>query len=612
MTTEAAGGRRNNGLAGIIFVLAVLLLVAGALFVADGYGRRRAYDILEARATNAAELNAVLLRTVLEKQRSLPFVLSQDRDVITALRSRDPALLQGLNEKFEGLLPGTRASVIYLLDAAGLSLSASNWNQPDSFVGVSYSFRPYYTRAMETGSAEHYALGTISKRPGLYISRRMEGPDGVLGVVVVKVEFDELEADWRRNSDPSFVVDGRGIVLITSSPEWRFMAAAPIAREQIGPIRESLQFGDASLEPLAIRPLALRDQQPDLVRARLPDMEKDGSFLRVTAAVPTTNWTLQLLTPAAATIAESVRTAQLLALLFLAPLVGITGFFLRRRNLALRRAQEQEQSRLELERRVAERTADLSKAHSELLSEAEERQKAETKLQTVQLELVQANRLAILGQVTAGVAHEINQPVAAIRSYADNAATLLARNKFDPLKDNLAAIAGLTERIGSITDELRTFSRKGTGDAGPVAVAEIIEGALLLLGSRFRQRAGQILTKVPAPDLKVHGNRIRLEQVLINLLQNALEATEGGPSSQISVRYADAGEQVELIVSDNGPGIPAHIMEALFTPFNTSKDRGLGLGLVICHDIVAEYGGRIEVETGSNGTKFTIYLRKAG
>ena len=124
--------------------------------------------------------------------------------------------------------------------------------------------------------------------------------------------------------------------------------------------------------------------------------------------------------------------------------------------------------------------------------QAEERQKTEAKLQTVQQELVQANRLAILGQVTAGVAHEINQPVAAIRSYADNAGTFLGRNQIEFAKDNLKTIAGLTERIGTITDELRTFSRKGTGDAGPISVSDVIEGALLLLGTRFRQRTDQI------------------------------------------------------------------------------------------------------------------------
>ncbi|MGO4448457.1 ATP-binding protein [Phyllobacterium sp. TAF24] len=599
----------SSAISKLIYGALAVFLILGALLAANDYGRNRAYQTLETRATSAAELNAVLLRTVLEKQRSLPFVLSQDRDLISALTSRSESMLHLVDRKLESLIEGTHASVIYLLDAKGTALSASNWQEPTSFVGIDYSFRPYYLRALASGSAEHYALGTISKRPGLYISRRIDGPSGLLGVIVVKVEFDELEADWRKSSDPSYVIDPRGIVLITSFPEWRFMAQAPIPADQVGPIRESLQFGAAPLAPLSVTP-AFTQSSPDRVTAQLPGSNQDAEFIRVRVPVPTTSWSLQLLAPAGAAVTESIRSAQLAALAVLAPILGFTAFFLYRRGRALRRLHYQEQARLELERRVAERTEALSTAHAELVMQAEERQKTENKLQTVQQELVQANRLAILGQVTAGVAHEINQPVAAIRSYADNAKTFLSRNQMEPVKENLSAIAGLTERIGSITDELRTFSRKGTSDAGPTAVSDVIEGALLLLGSRFRQTVGKITTETPPVDVKVHGNRIRLEQVLINLMQNALEATEGGPSSRISVGYALADDEVQLTVADNGPGIPPEIMQALFTPFNTSKDRGLGLGLVICHDIVAEYGGRIEVESSNAGTKFTVHLKR--
>jgi two-component system, NtrC family, C4-dicarboxylate transport sensor histidine kinase DctB len=592
-----------------MLAVAAALIIVAVLLAAGDYGRQRGYQLVADRARSTAELNAVLLRTVLEKQRSVPFVLSQDRDVINALSTRSESVLQRLNRKLENLIGGTGSAVIYLLDADGLAIAASNWNEPVSFVGTNYSFRPYYTRAIRNGSAEHYALGTVSRQPGLYISKRIDGPTGLLGVIVVKLVFDEIEADWRRNSDPTLVVDQRGIVLVTSFPDWRFMTEGVIPADRMGPLRESLQFGGAPLAPLDISPAA-PDGGPDIVRSWLPGATRQREFVRVQTQIPTTNWKLQSLTPTAPTVTGSARTAQLVAILILAPVLGLTAFFLRRRGLVLRRAREQEMARVELERRVAARTADLSAAHAELVMEAEERQKTEAKLQTVQLELVQANRLAILGQVTAGVAHEINQPVAAIRSYADNAATFLARNQAGPARDNLTVIAELTERIGSITDELRAFSRKGTSDSGPVSVNDIIEGALLLLGSRFRQRAGQILTETPPPEVQVYGNRIRLEQVLINLMQNALEATEGGAASRISVRYKIDEDELLLIVSDNGPGIPDSIMQMLFTPFNTSKDRGLGLGLVICHDIVAEYGGRIGVVSTSDGAEFTVHLKR--
>ncbi|HEX8045094.1 sensor histidine kinase, partial [Rhizobium sp.] len=226
-------------------------------------------------------------------------------------------------------------------------------------------------------------------------------------------------------------------------------------------------------------------------------------------------------------------------------------------------------------------------------------------------ELVQANRLAILGQVAAGVAHEINQPVATIRAYADNAHIFLDRKQIAPVKENLTSIAALTERIGTITEELKAFARKGRSAPKPVELRSVIEGAVVLLRSRFAGRLDALVIDLPPAGLTVVGTRIRLEQVLINLFQNALEALEGRDGPRVEVSALETADGVEVTVSDNGPGIPSAILDSLFTPFNTSKEQGLGLGLVISKDIVTDYGGRIEVESSGNGTRFIIHLRKA-
>ncbi|UVE18071.1 ATP-binding protein [Pseudomonas sp. LS44] len=600
-------GRRR---AWLLFGLFAVLLATLTLWLAGEYGRRQAYTELGERARRDADLNSVVLRTVLEKQRSLPFVLAQDRDIRDALVSRNAAALRRIDQKFESLLAGTRASVIYLLDAGGLAVASSNWREPTSFVGSRYDFRAYYRQAAAGGSAEHYALGSVSQRPGLYISRRVEGPSGMLGVVVVKLEFDQVELDWQRAGDSSYVTDAHGIVLITSRPAWRFMTLAPVAAEQQGAIRESLQFGAASLAPLPIEPRTPQGE-PDVVRAQLPGAAAPAEFLRVSTAVPATNWRLHLLVPTASAVQGAMRESRSLALFGLGLLLGLAAVVLYRRQKAIQRAAEQEAARQELERRVIERTRELSSARDQLQEQIDERLKTEASLQSVQQELVQANRLAILGQVAAGVAHEINQPVAAIRSYADNARTFLSRDNGEQAARNLEQIASLTERIGTITDELRNFSRKGRREIEPIRLVEVIDGALLLLGSRFRQRYGRIEVAMPPAELRVMGTSIRLEQVLINLLQNGLEAVESHPDGRIEVSVSEQDERVALIVSDNGAGIPAAILAALFTPFNTSKEGGLGLGLVICKDIVSEFGGRIEVASSAAGSRFTVYLQKA-
>ncbi|MBA1276442.1 MULTISPECIES: sensor histidine kinase [Pseudomonadaceae] len=609
MISKAALRRRHRR-NGWIFGLLAAVLVGVALWLAGTHGRTEAYAALSERAQQAAELQSALLRTVLEKQRSLPFVLAGDRDIRDGLLSRDAQALRRIDRKLEALLPGTQASVIYLLDVNGIGVAASNWREPTSFVGSRYDFRAYFRDALAHGSAEHYGLGNVSLRPGLYISRRVEGPSGPLGVIVVKVEFDPVERDWGRSDGITYVVDERAIVLATSMPQWRFMAVAPIEPRRKAAIRESLQFGDAPLAPLPITPRE-SGAFPDIVQAWLPGREHAEEYLRIDTEVVGTQWRLNLLLPSEAAVAKAMRESRTATLFALLLLLGAGGLLLYRRQKSDERVVEHQHARTELERRVLERTRALSEAHDQLQMQIDERLKAQTSLQTVQQELVQANRLAILGQVAAGVAHEINQPVAAIRAYADNARTYLGRGDQAGTDRKLEQIAGLTERIGTITDELRTFSRKGRVKAEPTRLDEVIEGALLLLGSRFRQRYGSIDTRMPTPTLRIMGTRIRLEQVLINLLQNGLEAVESRPDGRVEVSVVEAEEWVELIVSDNGSGIPSSIMEALFTPFNTSKPAGLGLGLVISKDIVSDFGGRIEVTSSPQGTRFTVYLQKA-
>jgi two-component system C4-dicarboxylate transport sensor histidine kinase DctB len=587
-------------------VLAILVL-----WVSGEVARRLATVSLEAQARTDADLKAALLRAVLEKQRALPLVLAQDTALGDALVTQDRAALDQLNHKLEGLAADTQAAVIYVVGRQGVAVAASNWREPDSFVGNDYRFREYYQKAISSGKAEHFALGSVSKKPGLYISQRVDGASGPLGVVVVKLEFDPVEAAWAASQKPTYVTDRRGIVLITSIPSWRFMTIGEIPANALVAIRESLQFGEAPLRPLPFRKAGNLDGG-NLVEVVMPGSTGATEFLDLKTPVPTTPWTLQHLVETAPSFDAATREGRLLALLGLLPVLAAGALLLRRRHVASLRISEALRAREELERRVLERTADLSQARDRLQTEITDHRNTEQTLQAVQQDLVQANRLAILGQVAAGVAHEINQPVATIRAYADNARVFLERGQGASAADNLGNIAALTERIGVITDELRALSRKGRRDAEPTSLRLVIEGAVQLLRSRFAGRMETLDIALPPPDLLVMGMRIRLEQVLINLLQNAFEAIgDKKTDGRVEVRFEVTGEAVAVTVSDNGPGIAPEILQSLFTPFNTSKESGLGLGLVISKDIVADYGGRIEVSSSDAGTSFTVHLKKA-
>ncbi|KZS54063.1 sensor histidine kinase [Rhizobium anhuiense] len=594
------------------YAVFALLAVVASLWAGGEIGRHRAEAALEEQARMDARLNAALLRTVLEKYRALPFVLSQDAALAAALAGKDAGAFERLSQKLENLAAGTKAAVIYVIDKDGMAVSASNWREPTSFVGNDYRFREYFQGAVERGQAEHFALGTVSKKPGLYISQRISGSNGLLGVVVVKVEFDDVEADWNASGTPSYVVDERGIVLITSLPSWRFMTIGRIAEDRLTAIRESLQFGAAPLQPLPLDLIRNLGDGLDVVEIVMPGDAGKTRFLDVGMPVPATGWQLQHLVTLGPSVDAGIREARMLALLILLPLLAAAAFLLRRRHAITLRISREQQAREELERRVVERTLDLSQARDRLQAEIIGHKSTEQKLQAVQQDLVQANRLAILGQVAAGVAHEINQPVATIRAYADNARTFLDRGQAAPAGENLESIAALTERIGAITEELKTFARKGRGSAEPTGLKDVIEGAVMLLRSRFAGRMDLLDIDLPPPELQVMGNRIRLEQVLINLLQNALEAVAPkAGEGRVEVRTSADAEMITVTVADNGPGIPPDIRKGLFTPFNTSKESGLGLGLVISKDIVGDYGGRMEVVSDSGGSRFIVHLRKA-
>ena len=330
-----------------------------AAFLTGEVARRGAEAELSRQAQSAAALHAAVLRSELEKHRSLPLALSGDPDIASLLISRADAA-DPVNAKLEGLARQTRAAVIYVIDAGGRTRAASNWRLPTSFVGADYGFRPYFINAMRSGQAEFFALGTVSGRPGLYLARRVDAADGrPLGVVVVKVEFDALEAEWRASGEPAYVVDPTGVVLITSVPDWRFRTLDPLDE-----MRRRLTLTGQTLRPEALSPLPFDtppDDRPRLVRTS--PIGGEQRWMHAAVATDTPGWTLHLLSPSRGAVEAAVASARALAALIVTLLAGLAAFLLRRRHQALIRARAEEDARHELERRIDERTRELSDAN---------------------------------------------------------------------------------------------------------------------------------------------------------------------------------------------------------------------------------------------------------
>ncbi len=315
----------------LVFGLLFLVAAIGTTLAARDFGRRAALAQLSVDGRIEADLKAALLRAVLERPRALPLVLSQAREVTEMLADPTPAALDGINRKLEGLVRDTGASVIYVISRNGEAIASSNWREPTSFVGNDYTFRDYFRRAMADGHAEHFALGSVSRRPGLYISRRVGPAQAPLGVVVVKMEFDALEADWRATGRPTFVSDRRGVVLITSLPSWRFMTVQPISVADRVAIRDSLQFGNAPLEPL---PFDRRQGGEGELRTALPG-ESEADYLQLTVPVATTGWSLGYLQPVQPAVSAGIRSATQTALSAVSALFLLAALLIWRRQVPM-------------------------------------------------------------------------------------------------------------------------------------------------------------------------------------------------------------------------------------------------------------------------------------
>lgn len=573
-----------------------LVLVAAVGLGASRWARGQAVAATDAAAAELARANAGLLTSELQKFRLLPLVLTEYPDVPALLNAPSPGVATRVNARLELLAERTDAAAIYVIDAQGKTVAASNHRLPTSFVGQNYGFRPYFRDALRNGSAELFALGTVSGVPGLYLAQRIGSAARPLGVVVVKIEFERVQAQWAAQQGTTIVTDRHGVVIVTGRSDWRFRALAPLSAASRQAIRTTRQYGNLPLDPL---PLTI-----DGADARAGEAAGDSRVAAVTA--PLAGARLQVLMPLRPALASANANARLVTLAALVLIVGALLLLWRARERQLLQAA----ARAALESQVAERTAELRETNRQLEAESAERARADQRYRAAREELAQASRLGSLGQITAGVAHEINQPVAAIRTFADNARQLLDRGDAARAADNLGRISALTERIGAITGELRSFARKRTPDIGAVEVGSAIESVMLLIGDRVRA-AGVRLDRSGDPALRVIADRVRLEQILINLVQNALDVLADRSDPRIVIAVEGKGDRARITVSDNGPGVPQDLRNQLFTPFVTGRDAGLGLGLAISRDIARDFGGELTLAEGGEGARFELTLLRA-
>jgi len=564
-----------------------LLIIAGTVVAATlamRHAERQAQEEDATRANQQLGLYANSLHTLIDRYRALPAVLALDPQLRSALAGPvDAAQQTALNLKLEKINGAAQSSTLELLDRTGLAVAASNWRLPSSYVGHNYGFRPYFSQTRTQGTGRFYAVGVTSGIPGYFLSSAVLGDNGeFLGAMVVKLEFPELEREWSQGSDTLLVSDARGIIFIANQPGWRYRALRPLSASDLAEIKTTRQYDKQSLVPLTHLPLRRFDDNSDLRRVEGPQGTAD--YLWESLPLTTEGWTLHLLRRPQVAF-EDLRNAALAAAGVWLALVFLLLFL----NQRWRLAKVRQRNREELERLVEERTRDL---------------------RTAQEGLVQSAKLAALGQMSAALAHEINQPLTAQRMQLATLRLLLEHGRVDDAYKALKPVDDMLTRMAALTGHLKTFARKSpSGLRERLDLATVVDQSLQLLDARLRDEQVSLVLHLTRPAW-VRGDAIRLEQVLINLLRNALDAMQGKACKRLQIRL-EADEQLwRLSVSDNGGGIAEGHLGQVFDPFFTTKPvgDGLGLGLAVSFAIVHESGGRLSAENADNGAVFSLTL----
>ena len=562
------------------------------------------------RADNTLGLAVSALQGQLDRYRNLPLLLAADDEIRALVSTPDPVAIETVNAYLKATSALLETSDIYVMGDDGTTLAASNFDRSASFVGENFDYRPYFTDAIKGGLGSFFALGTTSLKRGYYFSAPIRNGENIDGVLTIKVDIDAIERTWRASDTDVIVTDPEGIIFMSSRPGWLFSSLEPLVEERLERTSATRRYADAELVELPISLSAIPGSHSLLA---FIDGDPAPEYVSVAEDMTEAGWTVRVLVDASSARAETLISGALIVLsMGLATMAGV--IWLQRRQQLAERLALQQDARDQLEQRVVERTADLARVNVKLEAEIQERSHAEAMLRKTQSDLVQAGKLAALGQMSAALSHEFNQPLAAVRSYAESALIMIDRDRTKDTRQYIERIGKLTEKMATISRHLSNFARQPGESLRSVSLATVLADALAILDWRVREQQIEIIIDLDQSLPMVRAGDVRLQQVLVNILSNAFDAVEDRSVRIVSISARPAREQIALSVTDSGPGVPKGVITRIFDPFFSTKGvgRGLGLGLSISYNIVKDFGGDLQARNISgSGAEFTILLDPA-
>ncbi|MCR9275839.1 MULTISPECIES: sensor histidine kinase [Mameliella] len=559
------GLRRAGPFSGRARIALVLLLLAavGTVWVTNWLLTDRFTESVRNRAELRLALYSGNLISELRRNAIVPQLLARDPALIAALNAQD---YRQSSQRLISFVDEIGAASLMLLDRDGRTVAATDRNR----LAESHREAAYFVDALRSNTTVFTALPQETGNFSFTYARRMESGGETVGVIMVEVDLAKFERAWAGITDAVMVTNSEGLIILATEPRWRGLTPTDALQRQ--PAEGAIER--------AIRATA------DWTAQQADAYLRGEAVMRIDGRIPFRGWTLVTFTTYAS-VRERVNALLALEIMGFALLAALV-FYALSRKTAIRMALFQRDA------------TELRALNARLSREIAERERVQKNLAVAEQSLAQSSKLAALGEMSAAVSHELNQPLAAMKTYLAGARLLLRRNRPDEALSAFHRIDDLIERMGAITRQLKSFARKGQEQLSPVDMGEALASSLAMMEPQLKSRRVKITKILPEAPVRVMGDRMRIEQVLVNLLRNALDATKSVDDPQVDIILA-AGETATLTVRDNGTGIED--LDALFEPFYTTKQPGdgVGLGLAISSGIVSELGGRLTARNGEDG-----------
>ena len=579
--------------------IAMLVVTCIAPFVVYDLASGVAISTLENQLQRSIVLTNRAIETEIERFRYLPVVVGEDARIrAIAGQERSKTALAAANAYLETIVRQAGPAELYVLDAAGVTLAASNHATPESFVGQDYSFRPYFRSAMRTGDGRYYAIGVTTRKPGYFLASRIDIAGKPPVVVVVKADLSPLELTWKAAGVQTAIADRWGIVFLSGNPDWKYRPLIPLGGEASARLTAERTYEGADLaarQPILPTGTDLPSGTLDEPSLRLAG--DGGGLLARFSTVEPDGWRVL----AATGTGDTAKLAGFWALAASIACLVATGalYFVHQRAQIIRMRLRQGEL---LEHMVGERTRDLA-------GEIEIRRRTEDELRRTQEGLIHSEKMAALGRMSAAIVHEVSQPLAALDATLATAGLLAGKKAADAAGERIVDARSLVKRMQRTVKHLKTFARKDASDLEDVAIDSVIANVVDLAAARAKSLGITLVIDARPPSPVVVAVALKLEQAMLNLLLNAMDAVEGRPDPVVTIRRTQDANRVEVAIIDNGSGIAPEHRERIGEPFFTTKmtGEGLGLGLSIATTIVRECGGEIRLaEVAGGGTAATV------